>query len=71
MAGTYPDVPGYRFAYDQDGTQLFVSGSTGTGQITQLPAINVGYLNKNNISSAAYVATNYPCTKHGCIEFPG
>jgi len=44
MAGSYPDVPGYRFAYDLDGTAGFVFRS---GSLTNLTSANLAYLNNS------------------------
>lgn len=49
MAGSYPDVPGYRFAYDKDGTGVFTTNggvitNANSSQIAQLCSHN-GYSN--------------------------
>lgn len=62
MAGSYPDVPGYRFAYDKDGTTILLSKGDNTGapvfmplQYSPTPAT---LLNKSMGTGVVY-ATNY------------
>ncbi len=52
MAGTYPDVPGYRFAYDKDGTNINAFASQGgNGQIFTLTTSEMSIMNQNQQSS--------------------
>ncbi|MCB9822071.1 hypothetical protein H6801_01740 [Candidatus Nomurabacteria bacterium] len=44
MAGSYPDVPGYRFAYDVDGTTVVKYGISG-GAISTLSNGDMATLN--------------------------
>lgn len=50
MAGTYPDAPGPRIAYDRDGTAVF-TGVTSTGVITPMSATNIANLNDDSVST--------------------
>ncbi len=44
MAGTYPDVPGYRFAYDKDGTTMLIAPVT-SGVSTIIQPSQATFLN--------------------------
>lgn len=52
MAGSYPDVPGYRFAYDIDGTICTVSSITG-GTISTVTASDLRTLNQDQSPASA------------------
>lgn len=66
MAGTYPDVPGYRFAYDVDGTNASVfnlaNGIYTTLSLAQRQSIN------SNTNSATLI--NSSITEHLILFFP-
>lgn len=47
MAGSYPDVPGYRFAYDVDGTVGIVSPIAG-GAATTISSTDLTKMNQNS-----------------------
>lgn len=57
MAGTYPDVPGYRFAYDKDGTTMVTYSQAGTGLITTRTATDMQRANQNQ-SGANFTSGN-------------
>lgn len=60
MAGSYPDVPGYRFAYDQDGT-VVVDHNFMTSTVTTLTSTNLNTLNNEDPTQqygVAYVTNN-------------
>ncbi|HET7630305.1 MAG TPA: hypothetical protein VFK03_02935 [Candidatus Saccharimonadales bacterium] len=44
MAGFYPDVPGNRFAYHLDGTQVFMKNDS-TNELTQLSTTSLSLMN--------------------------
>jgi len=46
MAGSYPDVPGYRFAYDVDGTVGAVTSISG-GTVTNITTTDMQKMNQN------------------------
>lgn len=56
MAGNYPDVPGYRMAYDVDGTQGFWTNAGYTGMVAQATSGDLVAMNDENIG------TNWPPT---------
>lgn len=65
MAGVYPDVPGSRFAYDQDGTVLVTYSQTGTGTITTRTTLDKQRANQNQSgtnfsSSSSWAALLFP-----------
>lgn len=70
MAGTYPDVPGYRFAYDKDGTSLMRSRIDNSGDITALTNPEVAQLNNNYSDGHAYDAYWYGSLHYLTIFFP-
>lgn len=51
MAGFYPDVPGNRFAYHADGTQMYLKDSL--NNLTQLSTDDLSKLNDEDNDSAA------------------
>lgn len=51
MAGSYPDVPGYRFAYDLDGTAIAIHPKNGSPAIT-VPSSSLSGLNNDTVSSS-------------------
>lgn len=66
MAGTYPDVPGYRFAYDQDGTtavQYFLWDSSNA-------FISASLLRSLNNDSPSLSGVNTRATQHCAFLFP-
>ena len=65
MAGFYPDAPGNRFAYHQDGTQMYISdGST----LTALTTSQLSLLNDED-SDGVTIAASY-ATRDLIIIFP-
>ncbi len=57
MAGSYPDVPGYRFAYDTDGTVLVSCATNLVGPITTYDNAFKSILNQNSASVPANLPT--------------
>lgn len=51
MAGSYPDVPEYRFAYDLDGSAIVHYANTGTGLITTASSTVRSYVNRSVIGA--------------------
>jgi len=68
MAGTFPDVPGHRFMYDQDGSLTFMSPISATSPLTQIDPL---VLNDEDISdgpgSVGNVSTAY---REHLVVFP-
>ena len=64
MAGSYPDVPGYRFAYDKDGTSVYAwDRNTSTGSYPtaiQLNGANNNNVNKSTFSTGTDVIVLFP-----------
>lgn len=54
MAGSYPDVPGYRFAYDQDGT-VVVHHDSSLGYSTLVSSANTRQINSENTAGLTAV----------------
>lgn len=52
MAGSYPDVPGYRFAYDLDGSAVAHYSNSGTGLITNVSSTVRSYINRSVVGAS-------------------
>jgi len=57
MAGSYPDVPGYRFAYDVDGT-VVIRYPIGGGAPSQLTTGNLAQINRDQADPGVWTAYN-------------
>lgn len=68
MAGSYPDVPGYRFAYDKDGT-IGVTHNTDNGTVALHGASALQSLNSDNSSHIGDILSNAGSKVHAFI-FP-
>lgn len=67
MAGTYPDPPGPRIAYDRDGTAIFVLDPTLTTATAQANSVNQA-LNDEDTSGTSYLRLNQ--SQYALFLFP-
>jgi len=68
MAGTYPDVPNYRLAYDLDGTVVVWIDRTNNNNVTQMSPTAVRNLNDEDVNT--YLGVNTGNALYIVLLFP-